>query len=312
MYVHTESNHPATILKTIPENINRKISNTSATETDFNEASKIYQEASDRCGYNHKLKFESVNNRDTSEKQRDKRKQTRNISWFNAPFSENVATNIGKKSFKLLDSSFASGSIDGTIVLWSTQSLLPSRYFNTRSDYEGADHLYPYSVQYMLPIQQRYLIAAVGSGFSLYDTITGRMLVEKHFAHLSKIQHLTFVCDGMFLATCSEDGSIRLWGHGLKPQENTDWCKDPLETFLGMSVEELKQMTGNKPVVEPVLMGECLAHSGGVQMLVDCGHEGIVSCGMDTLVIVWKNAELQRRCRNRALQEKVFCMSGIV
>ncbi|KAL5022732.1 hypothetical protein ScPMuIL_001887 [Solemya velum] len=63
-YVHTESNHPPTILKNIPESINRKINNISATETDFNEASKIYQEALDRCGYNHKLKFESYIKKD--------------------------------------------------------------------------------------------------------------------------------------------------------------------------------------------------------------------------------------------------------
>ncbi|KAL5005885.1 hypothetical protein ScPMuIL_017043, partial [Solemya velum] len=73
MYMHTESNNPLTILKNIPENINRRISNISATETDFNEASKIYQEAldsrqeiGDSC-YANKLQTE-IADKDTYEK----------------------------------------------------------------------------------------------------------------------------------------------------------------------------------------------------------------------------------------------------
>ncbi|KAL5010142.1 hypothetical protein ScPMuIL_012447 [Solemya velum] len=101
MYVHTESNHPPTILKNIPESINRRIRNISATETDFNEALNIYKKFETGVDII-RSKFESANNRETAEKQRDKRKRTLNISWFNPPFSENVATNIGKEFFKLL------------------------------------------------------------------------------------------------------------------------------------------------------------------------------------------------------------------
>ena len=34
------------------------------------------------------------------------RKRTRNITWFNPPYSENVATNIGRKFFTLIDKCF--------------------------------------------------------------------------------------------------------------------------------------------------------------------------------------------------------------
>ena len=49
---------------------------------------------------------------------------------------------------------FASGSIDGTIMLWTTQTLTPTRFFNSMLDYEGYEHLYPYSVQKMCCVEK--------------------------------------------------------------------------------------------------------------------------------------------------------------
>ena len=36
------------------------------------------------------------------------------------------------------------------------------------------------------------------------------------------------------------------------------------------------------------LQGECVAHSGAVQMILDFHHDGMASCGVDGLVILWK------------------------
>ena len=36
----------------------------------------------------------------------EKQKRQRNITWFNAPYSKNIGTNIGRKFFKLLDTCF--------------------------------------------------------------------------------------------------------------------------------------------------------------------------------------------------------------
>ena len=43
---------------------------------------------------------------------------------------------------------------------------------------------------------QRYIIAAVGSGFCLYDAETGRVMIHKINAHFSKLSILVFVCNG--------------------------------------------------------------------------------------------------------------------
>ena len=56
-YINMESNHPPTILKNTPPNINNRISRNSTNEEIFNASSKPYQEALDKAGYNkHKLK----------------------------------------------------------------------------------------------------------------------------------------------------------------------------------------------------------------------------------------------------------------
>ena len=108
LYVHQESNHPPNILKNIPESINRRLSTISSDETMFNNAAPAYQEALKNSGYKYKLKYDpapKANNENTN----NKRSRKRNITWFNPPYSENVATNIGKKFLFLIDRCFPPG-----------------------------------------------------------------------------------------------------------------------------------------------------------------------------------------------------------
>lgn len=209
------------------------------------------------------------------------------------------------------DGSFASGSIDGTIILWTTQTLNPSRYFNSIKEYEGRSHRYPFSVQHMTTLDDRYIFATIGSGFIVVDCWNGHLLAEKKNAHYSKIVFIQFVYDGHYLATCSEDGAIRLWGQlpvecTAKGTENeVKELPSPVERFLGMSKEQIKSNTGSKPPVEPVLLGECLGHSGTVQMIADYGMDGFVSCGVDGLLIIWKDGVLQRINRNGIVKKIV-------
>ncbi|XP_076443383.1 WD repeat-containing protein 41-like isoform X3 [Babylonia areolata] len=138
------------------------------------------------------------------------------------------------------DSCFGSGSIDGTIILWSAHTLLPAKQFNTVSEYQGVLKGFPYSVQSLFCVQERYLFAAIGTGFCVFDVSPGkeRLLVKKLEAHYSKIRHLGFACEGVYLVTCSEDGSIRIWG---RPPVDVDdgegkelLTMSPMERFTGM------------------------------------------------------------------------------
>jgi len=68
----------------------------------FQRATNTYQQALKESGYDHKLTYEQA----TPDPEKAKNKRTRNITWYNPPYSCNVKTNIGKLFLKLIDSEF--------------------------------------------------------------------------------------------------------------------------------------------------------------------------------------------------------------
>ena len=62
-YVHAKSNHPPSITKRIPGNINQRLPNISFDEEVFNKAAPKYQEALNKTGYTYKLRFNPKSNR---------------------------------------------------------------------------------------------------------------------------------------------------------------------------------------------------------------------------------------------------------
>ena len=79
LYVHTKSNHPPTILKNIPESINKRLSEISSDKECFDNAKPIYQEALNKSGYRYNLSFNATLNQSP----RPPRNRKRNIIWFN-------------------------------------------------------------------------------------------------------------------------------------------------------------------------------------------------------------------------------------
>jgi hypothetical protein len=100
-YVHCNSNHPQNIIKNLPIGINKRLSEISANEKVFTEATPIYQKALQESGYKHQLKYIP-----TPHNSNKKRNRSRNIIWYNPPYDLNVETNIGKEFFKILHGSF--------------------------------------------------------------------------------------------------------------------------------------------------------------------------------------------------------------
>ena len=99
-YINSRSNHPPSILRTIPESINRRLSKISSDKKSFDTAIPPYQEALQKSGYNHTLKF-------NPKPAKPKRSRTRRVKWFNVPYNSNAATNIGHKFLKIIDECFA-------------------------------------------------------------------------------------------------------------------------------------------------------------------------------------------------------------
>ena len=99
LYVHNKSNHPPSILKNIPELINKRLCEISSDKECFDKAKPINQDALNASGYRYKLTF-----KETPQKQ--KRKRQRNITWYNPPYSKSIETNVGKCFLTLVDQHF--------------------------------------------------------------------------------------------------------------------------------------------------------------------------------------------------------------
>ena len=104
LYVHKKSNHPPSILKNIPESINRRLSGISSDRECFDNAKGLYQEALDNSGYHYNLSFTP------SQTPHPRKTRQRNILWFNPPYSNNVETNVGKCFLSLIDKHFPKSS----------------------------------------------------------------------------------------------------------------------------------------------------------------------------------------------------------
>ena len=104
IYVHKDSNHPPSIIKKIPENVNHRISSISSNEKVFKDAIPIYQEALIKSGYDHKLEFDP-NASEPKPKPKNKRGK-RHVLWYNPPFNIAVSTNVASEFLKLIDECF--------------------------------------------------------------------------------------------------------------------------------------------------------------------------------------------------------------
>ena len=101
LYVHRQSNHPPTLLKNIPHNINKRLTSISSSQKVFDDAVPPYQKALDESGYNHKLTYnpQSKHNRNRQKK----------IISYNPPWNANVKTNLGRKFLNINDRCFPNG-----------------------------------------------------------------------------------------------------------------------------------------------------------------------------------------------------------
>ena len=106
LYVHKQSNHPPNIIKNIPENINRRLSNISSNEKLFKKATPPYQDALKKIGYDYKLEYKSTPTNTINQNNKPKNNRKGNITWFNPPYSRHVGSNIGKQFLNVIDMCF--------------------------------------------------------------------------------------------------------------------------------------------------------------------------------------------------------------
>ena len=92
MYVHVESNHPPSVIKSIPLGVNKRLCKISSNKDIFDRAAPVYQKALQESGHNHTLKYEEQ----PTEQQTRKKCRRRNVTWFNIPFHKSIKTPVGR------------------------------------------------------------------------------------------------------------------------------------------------------------------------------------------------------------------------
>ena len=108
MYIHRQSNHPPNIIKNIPSSFSRRLTDISSDSAAFEDARQLYDKALRESGFSEQV--EILENRTTNTKDVRRKNRSRNITWFNPPFSQNVATNIGRKFRSLVSKHFPKNS----------------------------------------------------------------------------------------------------------------------------------------------------------------------------------------------------------
>ena len=102
-YINAKSNHPPSILKQIPAAISKRISINSSNKQIFPKAAPYHNNILKDCGYKEKIQFQQNEHQQTQ----PRRNRSRNIIWFNPPFSSNAETNVARKFLKLVKKHFS-------------------------------------------------------------------------------------------------------------------------------------------------------------------------------------------------------------
>jgi len=199
------------------------------------------------------------------------------------------------------DNLFASGSLDGAIVVWHAETLSPIKILNYPEKYRNEDKVYIYSVKHLNALSEKYLAACISNSFRIYDISSGDCIMECKSAHDADLTCLIPLYSGVRIISCSVDSSIRIWGSSqkinfVKKAENDNSQKYSLVGSI------LK-----KPVrIDSICLGDMLAHSDAVNLLISLNEHSFASCGADGLVILWKDGRIQSEIRNNIAQASII------
>ena len=105
-YINSKSNHPPSITKQLPIMVNKRISELSCDEQEFNKVKKTYEKSLTDSGFDYKMQYCGDENSNSE----NKRHRLRNVIWFNPPFNSSVKSNVGKIFLNLVKKHFPPSS----------------------------------------------------------------------------------------------------------------------------------------------------------------------------------------------------------
>jgi WD40 repeat protein len=196
---------------------------------------------------------------------------------------------------KLSNDRFASASLDGAIVLWHATSLTPMRRLHYPERYVDAQNKLICDVAHLLAVDDgRYLAAAIGNGYVVYDVLSGECTVSCPDAHDAQVTHLASLYGGARVLSCSVDGTVKLWA----PPSVLSSSSSATSTFFrftsrltnssGAAAAARKAMGGvAKPrLVEPPLRGHC----SSVWLALPLDATSVATCSSDGVILLWRDA----------------------
>ena len=189
LYINTRSNHPPKVLRDLPNMINKRLSDSSCNEEEYEKAKPLYDTALNESGYKTTMaytKTTNVNNRN----------RARNIIWFNPSYSQNVKTNIGKAFLKLVKKHFPRGHKLYKIFnrntlklsyscISSMSSVIKQHNYKVLSTTENVDRLFNYRNKENCPLDGKCLQTCIAYKA---DVITNK---DSHiyYGHTNSFHH---------------------------------------------------------------------------------------------------------------------------
>ena len=107
LYIHHQSNHPPNIIRNLPASISRHLTDISSSKDVFADAKPLYDKALRESGFSAETEYLE---RRKEQGRANRRTRSRKVIWFNPPFSQNVATNIGRRFRSLVLKHFPKAS----------------------------------------------------------------------------------------------------------------------------------------------------------------------------------------------------------
>lgn len=192
---------------------------------------------------------------------------------------------------------FVSGSLDGTIIVWNSESserFLAEHTLHSPAKCLKDDKDYQYNISFLLPIRERYVVAGIGKSFMIFDlrtkTGTSCPVLQCLDAHDAAVTCAITLCNGAYLLTSSEDSMIKMWKipKALNLNESLDCSHSKDE----------EEMVVCDNILVPELVMELYGHTGAVFGIVKIDEYSFASCSFDSEVIIWKDGYRQSELRN--------------
>lgn len=208
---------------------------------------------------------------------------------------------------KLSSERFASASLDGAIVLWHAATLTPMRRLHYPERYVNAQNAFVCDVRHLLSVDDgRFLAAAIGHGYVVYDVLGGECTVSCPDAHDAQVTYLASLYGGARLLSCSVDGTVKLWAPPVVLSSTSSATSAFFRFttgFMGSSSADAasKRVSGvaRPRLVEPPMRG----HSGSVWRALPLDATSVATCSSDGVILLWRDAprESARRAQAAAL-----------